>query len=81
MLLLDLGVWVAHRKAICPCSMVAPLCRAVQDPRAVQARFVEQQRKAARRAALATVSRNATKSKNKGKRKGDTGGIGGGVWG
>jgi RIO kinase 2 len=49
----------------------------------VVARAADERRKAARRAAMAKVSRNATKSKNKGKKKGDTGPSvgGGGVWG
>lgn len=60
-----------------------PRLPCLQDPRAVQQRLVEQQRKAARRAAVARASRNTAKGKNKGKRKGDTSGSvgGGGVWG
>ena len=48
---------------------------------AVIARAADERRRAARRAAVAKVSRNATKSKNKGKKKGDTGPLVGGVWG
>ncbi|KAL4439723.1 hypothetical protein ABPG75_002724 [Micractinium tetrahymenae] len=53
--------------------------RLVQQ-RQVAARLTEQQRKAARRTALASVSRNATKAKNKGKRPGADAGMGGGGW-
>jgi len=42
----------------------------------VAARVTEQRRRAARRVAMAKMSRNATKSKNKGKKKGE-GGLGG----
>lgn len=49
----------------------------------VIARAAEERRRAAKRAAMAKVSRNASKSKNKGKKKSDAGGLGGGggVWG
>ena len=48
----------------------------------VIAKAADERRRAARRSAMAKVSRNATKGKNKGKRKGDTGGVdgGGGGW-
>ena len=48
----------------------------------VIARAAEQRKKAARRAAMAKVSRNASKGKNKGKKKGDPSySGGGGGWG
>ena len=53
-----------------------------QQARAVAAKLTEQQRRAARRAAVTGLSRNATKSKNKGKRPGADAGLGavGGGW-
>lgn len=70
--------WYTVANQTVPCCLLLP-----QDPRAVQARVLEQRRKEARRAALVRASRNASKGKNKGKRKGDTSGDvrGGGVWG
>lgn len=46
--------------------------------RRVASRLTEQQRKAARHAAMVSMSRNSTKSKNKGQRPGADGDLGGG---